>query len=128
MKQQRNTRQKQLVLETVRGHKDHPTADQIYLEVREIDEKISRGTVYRNLNQLSESGELTHVRVPSADRFDRRLDLHYHLFCINCGAVYDAPLTYHMETDSHVSEVTGFDIKRHRMVFEGICQKCQSKN
>jgi Fe2+ or Zn2+ uptake regulation protein len=34
MKQQRSTRQRQLVLDAVRARHDHPTADQIYLDVR----------------------------------------------------------------------------------------------
>ena len=37
MKQQRNTRQRQLVLDVVRGRRDHPTAEQIYQSVREQD-------------------------------------------------------------------------------------------
>ena len=57
MKQQRNSRQRQLVLATVKEHTDHPTADEIYLEARMSDDKISRGTVYRNLNLLAQTGK-----------------------------------------------------------------------
>ena len=60
MKQQRNTRQRQLVLDVVRGRRDHPTAEQIYQSVREQDAHVSRGTVYRNLNLLCEQpGDLS---------------------------------------------------------------------
>ena len=55
MKQQRNTRQRQLVLDVVRGRRDHPTAEQIYQSVREQDAHVSRGTVYRNLNLLCDN-------------------------------------------------------------------------
>ena len=48
--QYRNTRQRKIVLEAVQEHHDHPSADQIYLEIRAKDPRISRGTVYRNLN------------------------------------------------------------------------------
>ena len=54
--QYRNTRQRKIVLEAVQEHHDHPSADQIYLEIRTKDPRISRGTVYRNLNILSEEG------------------------------------------------------------------------
>ncbi|MBD9196384.1 MAG: transcriptional repressor, partial [Clostridiales bacterium] len=37
MKQQRNTRQRQLVLDAVRSRRDHPTADQIYQSVHAVD-------------------------------------------------------------------------------------------
>ena len=38
--------------------KDHPTADVIYLNIREQFPHISLGTVYRNLALLSELGEI----------------------------------------------------------------------
>lgn len=127
MKQQRNTKQRQLVLEAVRSRSDHPTADQIYFDVRTQDNRISRGTVYRNLNVLVDRNEVTHVKVPTADRYDLRLDKHYHLFCICCGAVWDAPLTYQDEYDQQIETETGFHVERHRTIFEGICAECQKK-
>ncbi len=124
---QRNTRQRGLVLDAVRSREDHPSADEIYLEVRKEDGKISRGTVYRNLNVLAESGEITHVKVPSADRYDLRTDRHYHCFCVSCGAVFDAPVPYHEEYDRQVEEETGFQIQRHRTIFEGVCPNCRDR-
>lgn len=128
MKKQRNSRQRQLVLDAVKTRKDHPTADQIYLDVRAKDDKISRGTVYRNLGVLSEDEDITQVKLSSADRYDYRLDRHYHLFCTGCGRVFDAPLDYHAELDAQVSEETGFQVSRHLLHFEGLCPECSRKN
>ena len=128
MKQRRETRQRQIVLEVVQSHHDHPCADQIYEDVCKIDSRISRGTVYRNLSCLSDDGKICHVRVPGADRYDSRTDLHYHLICMRCGAVVDIPLNYRQELDSIIAEKTGYQISRHRIVAEGLCPKCQGKN
>lgn len=106
---------------------DHPTADQIYFDVRTKDNKISRGTVYRNLRILSGNGEITNVKVPSADRYDSRLERHYHIYCISCGKVFDAPLDYHIEYDEQIEKKTGFQINRHRLIFEGLCLECKNK-
>jgi len=127
MKQRRETRQRQIVLETVRARCDHPTADQIYLDVRAVDERISRGTVYRNLNCLSEDGEINHIKVPGADRYDKRTELHYHLICTSCGAVCDVPIEDDMEKDALLSAKTGYAVARHRTVFEGVCPACQQE-
>lgn len=124
MRQQRNSRQRQMILDAVQTRCDHPTADQIYLDVRGKDDRISRGTVYRNLGILSEDGAITNVKVPAADRFDSRLDLHYHLFCTGCGRVFDAPLSYRAEFDAQVAAETGFQVSRHRIIFEGLCPEC----
>ena len=125
MTQTRMTKQRQLVLEAAQGRHDHPTADQIYLDTRKADARISRGTVYRNLEQLSNTGALLHVKVPGADRYDSRLDRHYHLVCTCCGAVYDVPMAYQDEADKQVMERTGFAVARHRTIFEGLCPTCQ---
>ena len=128
MKKYRNSKQRQIILDAVTARCDHPTADQIYLDVRAKNDKISRGTVYRNLGILSENDEITNVKVPSADRYDSRIDRHYHIFCKSCGNVFDAPLNYHIEYDEQIEKETGFQIDRHRLIFEGLCSECKNKN
>ncbi len=120
----RNTRQKTLVLETVREHHDHPTADDIYLDVRKKDDRVSKGTVYRNLKELSRVGLVNHIKVPGADRYDLRTDMHYHIMCTICGSVVDVPIEYEETIDTSAGVATGFLVTRHRTVFEGICPQC----
>lgn len=127
MKQHRNSRQRQIILQAVMERHDHPTADDIYLDVRSEDEKISRGTVYRNLGVLTDSGQIGLVKLPTADRFDFRTDYHYHLLCSGCGKVFDIPEEYHRELDDQAAADTGFLIKRHRILFEGLCPECREK-
>ena len=85
MLKHRETKQRRIVLETVRSHTDHPTANTICEEVHAIDGKISQSTVYRNLNCLSEDGEILHIKVSGADRLELRTALHYHIICLKCG-------------------------------------------
>ena len=127
MKHQRNTHQRQLVLDAVKARHDHPSADQIYLDVRAIDEKISRGTVYRNLSVLVQQGEVLQVKLPHMDRFEWHAERHNHLICQECGKIFDAPMPYDEQLDEKVAEETGFIINRHRTVFEGLCPECQRK-
>lgn len=125
--QRRNTRQRQLVLDAVRSRCDHPTADDIYLAVREKDEHISRGTVYRNLNLLAGEGEIQAVHVRGGDRFDLRCDRHAHVICRECGEVMDAPLPYHEDLDEQLAEKTGFAVSGHVTTFLGLCPACLKK-
>ncbi len=127
MKHKRNTRQRQLVLDVVRARRDHPNAEQIYLQVREWDDKISRSTVYRNLNMLAEEGKIRHVVMPDSDRFDCRTDLHYHLLCARCGKLCDTPMDYRGELDRELADRTGYEIMYHRTTFLGICPECMEK-
>ena len=127
MREQRFSRQRKRVLQAVQARRDHPTADEVYLDVRRADERISRGTVYRNLNQLAESGDVRHVRLPEADRYDWRVEPHYHLLCSGCGKVIDAPAPYQPELDRSSAEASGWEIALHRTIFEGLCPDCQAK-
>lgn len=122
---QRNTKQRGLVLDVVRSHYDHPTAEQIYNDVHEQNEKVSRATVYRNLNLLDDLGEIQQIFAPVANRFDLRCDPHYHLMCVKCGSVVDAPLEYQQAYDELVASSSGFRLIGHQSLFEGICPDCQ---
>ncbi|NLG26175.1 MAG: transcriptional repressor [Clostridiales bacterium] len=125
MKQRRNTRQRALVKQLVQARRDHPSANEVYREARALDPTISRATVYRNLNLLAENGEIRHVSMTEVDRFDWRVERHYHLQCTGCGAVVDAPLPYRPDMDLAVSEQTGYRVAAHRTTFEGLCPACQ---
>ena len=80
--------------------------------------------MYRNLALLAEDGEINHVKVPGADRFDLTVELHCHLICVRCGRVCDAPAEYRHELDEQVATQTGYGSVRHRTVYEGICPDC----
>ncbi len=88
----RYSRQRELILKTLQSDFTHPTADEIYAKVRVSAPDISLGTVYRNLNQLVDSGAI--IRVTSTtgcDRFDAPKKPHYHIRCKKCGRVWDIP-------------------------------------
>ena len=73
-------------------HDFYVIADEIYEKAHAVDEHISRGTVYRNLGFLAESGEILKISVPNqADHYDSTLREHYHFCCSNCGKMCDVP-------------------------------------
>ncbi len=125
---QRKTRQRQLVLDALMNRFDHPSADQIYLEVRLIDHRISRGTVYRNLNVLEQAGDVLRVKLPWGDRYELRPDKHHHVICTGCKAVCDLPIRYDETLDNCAAEQSGYLVARHRTFFEGLCPECRKKS
>lgn len=125
-KQQRETKQRRLVYNTVLSHTDHPSADEVFADIHRNNPKISKATVYRNLKILSNNGDILHVKVPGADRYDLTVKTHNHIYCIKCGKVIDSPIEYISENDIFVENTTGWCIKRHRTLFEGICPECNN--
>ena len=124
----RNTIQRQLVIASVRALANHPTADEVYTAISNEFEGISKGTVYRNLNTLTEKGLLSKICIPNAaDRFDHILAKHYHIKCNKCGLFTNVGIEYFHDLDENVALATGFKVLPHNIVFSGICPECMAK-
>ncbi|MCJ7654682.1 MAG: transcriptional repressor [Dehalococcoidia bacterium] len=122
----RRTKQREAILEVLRGTNSHPTADWVYNEVRKEIPNISLGTVYRNLRLLCQSGEILELDLCGAlSRFDARQDNHYHFRCEKCGRVFDVDLPVDEEIDRRAAQKTGFDVSAHWLEFRGLCKNCQ---
>ncbi len=122
------SRQRELILQTVRQYPVHPTADMVYESVRMAEPKISLGTVYRNLNLLAENGTLQKLNMPlGGDRFDGRLDPHSHIICICCGQVCDVESNILSSADQWVEEQTGYAVTGRTVVYSGLCPHCRTQ-
>lgn len=122
------SKQRNLILETVIRNPIHPTADQVYTQLHEANPNISLGTVYRNLNLLSEIGQLRRISVANGcDRFDGRLDSHFHMICDECEKVIDVEMDFDTDIEKSVEEKTGYIVKKLDLVFNGVCPDCQKK-
>ena len=88
------SKQREMILNQVKMFPVHPTADQVYTALKADNPNLSLGTVYRNLNLLSEMGELLKIRIADgSDRFEGRTDSHYHMVCDKCSRVFDVELS-----------------------------------
>lgn len=122
----RNTIQKNIILEAVRNLCDHPTAERVYSHVRQTHPRISRATVYRNLNRLAENGIINRLHLPQgADFYDHQTHPHYHLRCEKCGGIYDLPLPYLEDFFLQAQGMEAFQIHQHTLTFYGICPHCR---
>ncbi len=122
----RETIQKKLVLEAVRKLGCHATAEEIFAQITAEYPSISKGTVYRNLNSLSEDGEILRIEIPgAADHFDHNCRSHYHVVCVRCGNVFDVDMEPVASLTEQIHDTHGFDFLDCDIVFKGICPACQ---
>lgn len=122
----RNTIQRSLVFDAVNKLKCHATADEIYEEVLKANPHISRTTVYRNLNLLSETGEIRKISIPGgADRFDHICQDHCHVRCEKCGRLFDVDAEYITGLEKNIKNTHGFEVTGYDILFRGICPSCK---
>jgi Fe2+ or Zn2+ uptake regulation protein len=121
----RRTPQREILLGLVQSSTDHPTAEWLHQEARQILPDISLATVYRTLRMLKEKGlvyEFSGGASPS--RYDGNPGEHEHVRCVRCGAVENVTLPELADLREHVAARTGFRMGRYPMVFHGLCESC----
>lgn len=122
------SRQREEILEQLQPHRDHPTAERIFAELKEKDPSISLATVYRNLRVLSEQGKIQRLTfAKGADHFDPNVRPHSHFVCDRCGRVLDVPIPDQKHLDEEAQASVGGTISGHDLVFYGICDDCESR-
>ena len=86
------TSQRFVIFKALIGSQEHPTAEQLFDLVSPILPSLSRDTVYRTVNLLTERGLAKKLSlVGEATRFDGNLIPHHHFICEACGVAYDIP-------------------------------------
>lgn len=125
------SRQRESIKEYLANTKEHPTADMVYMHIKQIYPNISLGTVYRNLNLLVEQGEVKKISHGSGiDRFDADIHGHYHFVCKECSNIIDLDI---VPSDiSHINEIAGRNfsgqIEGNSTFFYGLCADCNQKH
>lgn len=124
------SRQRASIKEYLVNTVEHPTADTVYMHVRNEFPNISLGTVYRNLNLLADIGEAVKITTPDGgDRFDGRTELHYHVVCTSCGKVEDLEMSSEeiASINNAADSLYSGDITSHTTLFYGTCKGCLEK-
>jgi len=123
----RSSSQRSLVHQIVESARDHPTAQAVFERARKRIPAISLGTVYRNLQLLVEQGAILERKVDGRPaRYEAARYRHYHICCLQCGALEDLSVPYQTLLDRRVQKMVRYKLHEHRMEFYGICPECQA--
>ena len=124
----KKSRQRERIYELLRNTGIHPTASWIYDKVKKEFPDLSMGTVYRNLNILIEQGLVRKIDFGSTfDRYEANTAPHYHFICEQCGSITDLAIPMDNGLHQRVESGTNLKVKRHRIEFFGLCEKCSEK-
>ncbi|MDO4198392.1 MAG: transcriptional repressor [Erysipelotrichaceae bacterium] len=125
--ERRHTIQKELVLNAVRDLHNHASAEEVYGYIVKKYPSMGKGTVYRNLNILSDEKEIQKICVPDgADRFDHITDKHHHMRCLKCGNLIDVRMKS-FDIEKYLDARRDYLIQDYDIIFKGICSECQNK-
>ncbi|MEN6404530.1 MAG: transcriptional repressor [Armatimonadia bacterium] len=122
----RLTRQRQLVLDQLCALRTHPTADELYQLLRCQLPHISLGTVYRNLELLSDHGVIQRLELSGHQRrYDGNATPHNHIRCAVCDRVADLPIAPPQAPLAEAQRHTDFLVTGLKTEFVGLCPSCR---
>ncbi|WP_430534025.1 Fur family transcriptional regulator [Listeria rocourtiae] len=113
------------------NEKDHLSAEDVYLRVKNISPDIGLATVYRTLELLTELRVVDKINFgDGVARYDLRKEgakhFHHHLVCLECGSVEEIQEDLLDDVEKIVEQKWDFLVKDHRLTFQGICTVCKA--
>ncbi len=120
------TPQRLAILEYLDGNKSHPSADDIYSEIKMKFPMMSFATVYNTIETLKKRGELVELTIdPERRHYDPDTSLHHHLICKQCKKIVDIHRDFSINIPD--DQKGTFEVLGNHIEFYGICPRCKTK-
>ena len=121
------TPQRIAICRIILNSRNHPSAQQVYEEVKKIHSTVSLATVYKTVEVLRDLDLIQEINFPKGQaRFDSYMNPHINLVCLKCGSITDLDDATVKEITNKVIASTKFKPTGQRVDVNGICQKCNS--
>jgi Fur family transcriptional regulator, peroxide stress response regulator len=121
------TPQRLEIFKNIIARYDHPSADNIYQEVRRHLPMISFNTVYKTLETFCQIGLITKINpLHEVARYDGNVSPHTHLVCRRCHKVKDHHWQWPAEVPMPNLNSSDFQVDTVAVQLFGVCQECQS--
>ena len=120
------SKQRNAILSFLHTRKDHPTAEIIHENVKDIIPSISLGTVYRNLNLLSELGEIKSLQTrDNKIHYDADTSNHQHFICNRCKQICDIFIDIGPQLKKASGSLMPGEVQEYEVYYYGICKQCE---
>lgn len=122
----RITPQRIAICDLLVGSETHPTATELYEQLKPQHPSLSLATVYNTLDVLVGVGMVNALGSLGDDRvhFDANLSPHINLACVKCHKIVDTHSDCTDALDQEVAQKTGFRISGSSLLFFGTCPQC----
>ena len=119
------SKQKDAILHIIQSSPVHMTAEEIFLECKRQNVRISIATVYRNLGILVDEKQINKISLPNqSDRYDKILTSHFHAICDRCNQLEDIELP---EMTDFLEQQTGLKVTSYDVCVHHVCAACRKK-
>ncbi|MFL5757248.1 MAG: Fur family transcriptional regulator [Chloroflexota bacterium] len=125
----RLTRPRRAVADLIAAHDGHFTASDLEEVARDRRVGVSRATLFRALELLTELGLVERLDLPSGEHayVPCARAHHHHVICSRCGRVAEVEDCGVAGAVDEIARRSGYRIETHRLELFGLCRHCQAK-
>ncbi|MCZ2126493.1 MAG: transcriptional repressor [Anaerolineales bacterium] len=125
----RRTPQREAICAALTKSRNHPTATDIYAELKPRFASLSLATVYNTLDALVKLGAINALGHAGDDavHYDADTEPHVNLACIVCSRIVDIHSKRVSQLDKEVVAASGYRLLGARVMYYGLCPRCQKK-
>jgi Fur family peroxide stress response transcriptional regulator len=120
----KRTPQRLAILRYLEGNRDHPSAEEIYRDIKRDFPTMSFATVYNTLEALRAHGQVIQLSIdPKRRRYDPDTTMHHHLICRRCSRIVDIHIDFDISLPEEFNK--GYSLIGSHIEFYGICPECK---
>jgi Fur family transcriptional regulator, ferric uptake regulator len=125
----RLTAPRRAVAALIADHDGHFTAAELVASARRQRLGLSRATLFRSLDLLTELGVVERLDLPSGEHayVPCAPAHHHHVVCSRCGRSTDVEDCGVAAAVDEIARRSGYRIEVHRLELFGLCRHCQAK-
>jgi Fur family peroxide stress response transcriptional regulator len=125
----RLTPQRLAMLKILAKSEGHPSAEQIYEQLRAAYPTTSLATIYKTLSLLRNMGEVLELTFGGVgSHYDGNKPYpHPHVICTGCGQILDPEFEAAAGLSQEIARQTGYKITHEQLNFFGLCPRCQQQ-
>jgi len=122
----RLTPQRLELVRLIASSEGHPSASQLYANIKRQFPTMSHATVYKTLSLLKGIGQVLEIELHDDNHYDgNRPEPHPHLVCMRCNKIIDGEADFDPSTIRKLEHASGYKILRSQFSFYGLCPDCQ---
>jgi Fur family transcriptional regulator, peroxide stress response regulator len=122
----RLTPQRVELVRLIAASKDHPSAAELYVNIKKQFPTMSHATVYKTLALLKDMNQVLAIDLRDDSHYDgNRPDPHPHLICIQCNKIIDGEADFDPSAIRKLEQASGYKILRSQVSFFGLCPDCK---
>jgi len=113
------------IFRILEGNSTHPSAEDVFKEIRESYSTISFTTVYKTLEIMEKMGEILKVTIDEQRKhYDPDTNVHHHIICSKCNKISDIKKEY-VKPRLPREVLDEFTPSSYQISFYGTCKKCR---